>query len=239
MAGYRAAILNFTKGWISPELEARFDLQAYQAGLRVARNVKIRRTGGVAKRMGTRFVTECLGSTARLFPFQFSDEQGYALEYGQAYMRPLALGGMILEDGLKVTAIAQEDNALITTQTTHGYSVGQQVYFTAIPGMVEINDRPLTVTATPSGTTFRVDIDTTNFTPFVATDTGATSPPAALPADPIVPAEADPVPPPDLGTGGVGGYTPPAGDPTTDEGNWYNPYTGDGGLQPGDRPDIP
>jgi hypothetical protein len=68
--------------------------------------------------MGTRFVAECLSSTARLFPFQFSDEQGYALEFGQAYMRPLALGGAVLEEGLKVISITKASTTLIEATST-------------------------------------------------------------------------------------------------------------------------
>jgi hypothetical protein len=217
MAGYRAALLNFSKGEITPELESRFDLQAYQAGLRRARNVKIRRTGGVSKRMGTRFVTECLSNTARLIPFQFSDEQGYALEHGQAYMRPLALGGAVLEDDLKVTAITKAANAQITA-AFHGYSVGDQVYLSsddpATFGMHEILDRWLTVETVVDVDNFTVDIDSTNFTNFGA-DVGTVrvGPPAAPPAPPAVPAPYVRPPRPRVGSGSSGGYTPDP-DPT-------------------------
>jgi hypothetical protein len=201
---YRAALLNFSKGVISPELEARFDLSAYQA-------VKIKRTGGVSKRMGTRFVAEALSSTARLFAFQFNDEQGYALEFGQAYMRPLALGGAVLEDGLKITAITKATNAQITA-AFHGYSVGQQVYLkSADPvtfGMYEILDRWLTVLTVPNANTFTVDINSIAFSTFgsdVGTVNGA--PPAAPPTPPVVPPPATPPVPPIIGSGSGGGYS--------------------------------
>lgn len=208
--GYRAALLSFSKGEISPELEARFDLSAYQAGVRRAYNVKIRRTGGLSKRAGTRFVSEALSSTARLISFQFSDEQGYALELGQAYMRPLALGGAVLEEGLKVTAITQEAQAKITA-AYHAYTVGQQVYLrsedpTAF-GMQEILDRWLTVVAVDSANQFTVDIDSTSFAAF-GVDTGTVrvgAPPAPDP-DPVVPPATTPPPPPTTASGGGGGY---------------------------------
>lgn len=211
MSGYRAALLNFSKGEIAPELEARFDLSAYQVGLRRAENVKIRRTGGVSKRMGTRFVSECLSSTARLFPFQFSDEQGYALEFGQAYMRPLALGGAVLEEGLKITAITKAANAQLTA-AFHGYTVGQQIYIKssdpATFGMHEILDRWLTVLTVPSANTFTVDINSTNFTAF-GSDTGTVrvGVPDPPPVPPPVPAPAPAPPPPTVGSGSGGGYT--------------------------------
>jgi hypothetical protein len=207
---YRAALLNFSKGEIAPEMEARFDLSAYQAGVRRARNVKIMRTGGLAKRMGTRFVSECLSDTARLFQFQFSDEQGYALEFGQAYMRPLAFGGAILEDGLKITAITKAANAKITA-AYHGYLVGQQVYLTsddaATFGMMEILDRWLTVVSVIDANNFTVDIDSTGFSTF-GSDTGTVNagPPAPPPADPPVPPPATPPDEPTVGSGSGGGY---------------------------------
>lgn len=220
---YRAALLNFSKGQISKELEARFDLSAYQVGARLATNVKIRRTGGLSKRMGTRFVAECLSSVARLFPFQFSDEQGYALEFGQAYMRPLALGGAVLEDGLKITAITQAANAKITA-AFHGYSVGEQVYLRssdpATFGMEEILDRWLTILTVPDANNFTVDIDSTGFTPFGA-DVGTVNagPPPGPPAPPVVPPPATPPDPPVVGSGSGGGFD--------SGGNWrgYDPYT--------------
>lgn len=206
----RAALLNFSKGEISPEMEARFDMAAYQVGLRTARNVKIRRMGGVSKRMGTRFVAEALSETGKLFPFQFSDEQGYALEFGQAYMRPLALGGAVLEEGLKVTAITKAANAKITA-AFHGYSVDDQVYLKSENseafGMYEILDRWLTVISVQSASQFTVDIDSTGFSTFgVDTGTVRTGAPAPPPTPPVVPPPATAPPPPTTGTGGGGGY---------------------------------
>jgi hypothetical protein len=208
---YRAALLNFSKGELSPELEGRFDLSAYQVGLRRGRNVKIRRTGGVSKRMGTRYVATSLSSVARLFPFQFSDEQGYALEFGQAYMRPLALGGAILEDGLKITAITKSANAQVTS-AFHGYEVGDQVYLVSDDpetfGMHEILDRWLTIVTVIDDDNFTVDIDSTGFSTF-GSDTGTVrvGAPPAPPAPPVVPPPATPPEPPVVGSGSGGGYT--------------------------------
>lgn len=210
MAGYRAALLNFSKGEISPELEARFDLSAYQAGTRRAENVKIRRTGGLSKRMGTRFVAEALSSTARLFPFQFSDEQGYALEFGQAYMRPLALGGAILEEGLRISAITQEAEAQITVPH-HGFEEGDQVYIRSDNstdfGMYQILDRWLTVVSVIDDDNFTVDIDSSAFAAF-AGDTGTvrTVEPDPVPTPPAVPLPEEDPEPPTVGSGSVGGY---------------------------------
>ena len=207
---YRAALLNFTKGEISPDLESRFDLPAYQAGLRKATNVRIRRTGGVIKRMGTRLVAEALDPDARLVPFQFNDEQAYALEMGQGYMRPFALGGAVLETDYKVQSITKEPQAIIEI-TLHGYSVGDLIYLKSDDpdtfGMVEILDRFLEVVAVPDADHVQVNIDSTNFTTF-GSDVGTVNavPPAAPPPPPVVPPPATPPPPPVVGGSSGGGY---------------------------------
>lgn len=205
---YRAALMNFSKGEIAPELEARFDVSIYNAALRRARNVRIRKQGGVSKRMGLRFVAECLSSTAvRVVPFQFNDEQAYALEFGQAYMRPAALGGVVLEEGLAVTAITKAANAQITA-AFHAYSVGDPVYLQGIEGMVEINDRFLTVQSVIDANNFTVDFDSTNATTFTGSGGGTVrtgAPPAPAPA-PTVPPPLTPAPEPSIGSGSGGSY---------------------------------
>jgi hypothetical protein len=207
MAGYRAAQANFTKGVISPEAEARFELDVYKAAVRWAVNVKVQRTGGLKKRMGTRFVAEALSSSSSLIPFQFSDEQAYALEMAQAKMRPFALGGVVLEDGLKVLGITKAANAVVNVNY-HGYSVGDPVYFSLQQGMVEINDRFLTVTAVPDQHHFAVNFDSTNAGTWVSPDTGInrSGAPAAPPSPPTVPSPATAPTPPPVGTGSAGSY---------------------------------
>jgi hypothetical protein len=165
--------------------------------------------------MGTRFVSECLSGTARLFPFQFSDEQGYALEMGQSYMRPLALGGAVLEDGLKVTAITKAVHAKITA-AYHGYLVGQQVYLKSDNpttfGMYEILDRWLTILTVPDANNFTVNFDSTAAHTF-GTDTGIarTGAPAPPPTPPTVPPPATAPPPPVIGSSSGGGYDADSG----------------------------
>ena len=96
---FRAAKPNFSKGELADDLLGRFDVDAYQAGLKRARNVIIMKYGGITKRPGTRLVAEVHDASApvRLVPFQFSIDQAYVLEMGQYYMRPAALGGIVLD----------------------------------------------------------------------------------------------------------------------------------------------
>jgi hypothetical protein len=205
--GYRAALLNFSKGEISPEVRARFDLSAYQAAAACARNVKIKRTGGLYKRAGTRFVANALSSGSHLVPFQFSDEQAYALEMAQQVLRPLALGGSVLEEGLHITAITRAATAKITA-AYHGYTVGKVIYFAEVTGMVEINDRFLTVLTVVDVNNFTVNFDSRTASDFIA-DTGGTirvAPPTPPTPPPTTPTPTPDPTPPVVGGGGSGRY---------------------------------
>jgi hypothetical protein len=147
---FRTAQPNFSKGEISPELLGRFDVAAYNAGLRRARNVQILKYGGVTKRPGTRFVAEVFDATkpVRLVPFQFSLDQTYALEFGQGYMRPAAGGGMVLEEELAITGATQANPVQISA-ANHAYAAGDQVFLSGIAGMTELNGRTFTGPTSP------------------------------------------------------------------------------------------
>lgn len=202
---FRAALLNFSKGEISPEVEARFDLEVSKAALRKAENVIIRRTGGVRKRPGSRYVATSLSSAPRLYPFQFSDTQAYCLEFANALMRPLAFGGAVLETGLKVTAITNAVTAQVTC-AYHGYSVGDQVWFDSVQGMTGINGRFLNVVTVIDANNFTVNYDSTDDGAFT-TDTGGvvnSAPPSPPPPPPPVPPPPPSPPPPTVGGGGRG-----------------------------------
>lgn len=96
---FRTAQVNFSRGEIAPHLYGRFDVDAWQSGLKTARNVMVLKYGGVCKRPGMQLVAEVLDDAheTRLMPFQFSLTQGYALEWGQNYVSPCAEGGRILD----------------------------------------------------------------------------------------------------------------------------------------------
>lgn len=200
----REGLLNFSKGELADELIARADVASYNAGLKKAFNVVVLKYGGVTKRPGTRLVAKAYGQAdpVRLFPFQFSLTQAYALEFGQGYMRAAANGGLVVETPLKITAITKALNAQVTV-AFHGYSPGQQIYFNDNVGMVEINGMTGTVQTVIDANNFTVDIDSRTFSTFVSSDGAVnTSPPAAPPAPPAVPAPVPPPTPPDLGGGG-------------------------------------
>ncbi|MEO7169345.1 MAG: hypothetical protein ABIY39_03120 [Sphingomonas sp.] len=201
---------NFSKGELAEDLIARVDVAAYATGLRRARNIIILKYGGVTKRPGTRLVAEVYADQGvRLMPFQFSIDQTYALEMGQGYMRPAALGGLLLEE--KLTIISITLGAITTIHTAyHDYAVGDQIYLSGIEGTVELNGRLARILSVSGGNTaggsFTIDVNSTGFTPFTA-DIGGTTrvgTPAPPPPPPPVPPTAPPPPPPVVGGGGGG-----------------------------------
>lgn len=199
----------FAKGEVSPEIEARMDVAAYGSGVRSGLNVYVRKYGGLSKRLGTRFVAEAHDATkpVRLIPFEFSITQTYALELGQGYMRPITVGGMVVEEEVAIQGITAASNAVVHSPF-HGLDVGDEVYLKSGDGEMgdRLNNIIWTVTAVPDADHFAIDARTFGLT-FTSWSGGVTrvSPPPAPPAPPSVPAPVDPPAPPDTGGGGGGG----------------------------------
>lgn len=197
---YRVTQPNFSRGELAPQLYGRFDVDAYAASVRKARNVIVLKYGGLTKRPGTRLVAEVLNASEdnRIIPFQWSLEQAYALEMGQGYMAPCALGGRVLDEELVITGISIASQAVITA-AYHGYLVGQFVYLSGIAGELGdlLNGRTWEVMVVGGANTFTINADTTGLAAFTSatggiTRTGAPTIPTPPPVPPPVP---DPTPP--------------------------------------------
>lgn len=209
---YRQFQPNFSKGEIAPELYGRFDVDAWQAGLKKARNVMVLKYGGITKRPGTFYVAEVLDDSepTRLIPFQFSLTQTYALELGQGYMAPCAFGGRVVETELAITAISAAANAQVTA-AYHGYSVGDVVFLLGIDGEMGdlLNGKYWTVQSVVDTNNFTIDADTTGLT-FTSATGGETrtSAPAPDPTPPTVPTPTPEPTPPQTYPGGGGSWDP-------------------------------
>jgi hypothetical protein len=212
--GINLGQVNFSKGVLAPDLHARVDVTSYNAGLKRGENIVVLKRGGFQNRQGTFFVRELPGP-GRLFPFEYSIDQTYALAFTQGLMESLAYGGAVLEADTKITAITNANPAVVT-MPFHGYSDDDEVYFTGISGMVELNDRMLAVTVIDDDT-FSVPVDSTDWGVFSdSTGTLNAAPPPPSPPPPPVPPPSPPPPPPDTGGGGGTG-TGTVGCPAEDE----------------------
>lgn len=201
MSGFRTAQANFCRGELGPQLYGRFDVDAWGTALRRARNVIVLKYGGLSKRPGTQLVAEVLDPSqpVRLVPFQFSLDQTYALEMGQGYLSPCAMGGRLLEEELAITAISNEEQALVAMDW-HGLAQGDLLYVTGCEGEIGalLNGRAWTVSAVVDASHLRIAADTRDLAPFTACAGGVTrsAPPVAAPAPvvpPVTPAPAPPV----------------------------------------------
>lgn len=208
---FRAGQPNFSRGVLSEHLHGRFDVDAYAAGLKEGSNVIILKYGGLTKRPGTRLVAEVMNGAepTRIIPFQFSLTQTYALEMGQGYMSPCALGGRLLEEELEIVNITNAANAEIEA-AFHDYAVDEKVYLDGIEGELGdlLNGRFWTVMSVVDDAKFTINADTTGLAAFTDAEGGITrvGPPAPPPAPPVVPPPVDPTPPPGVGGGGGGGF---------------------------------
>lgn len=208
---FRQVQPNFSRGELGPQLYGRYDVDAWNAAVRKARNVIVLKYGGLTKRPGTRLVAEVLDASApnRLVPFEFSDEQTYALELGQGYMRPAALGGAVVETELAITGITNAAQAVITA-AFHGYSVGNLVVLTGIAGELGdlLNNRAWNVVSVGGDGTFTIDADTTGLDAFTTAEGGETrtGAPDPDPTPPVVPTPYVPPDEPPVYGGGGGGF---------------------------------
>src|SRR4249920_3810234 len=98
---------NFTSGEISPQMYGRVDTNRYQNGAARIENFVVRTQGGLTKRQGSQHVAETRDSSriSRLIPFEFSDTQNYALEFGNKYIRVHANGHPVLDETYSLSVI--------------------------------------------------------------------------------------------------------------------------------------
>lgn len=109
----------FSSGEVSPDLYGRFDLARLGVAVTTGRNAYVRFTGGLSSRGGSAFVgfSKQTGRTVppRLIPFQFSINQGLALEFGDQYMRVIQNGAFVTESPIAISGITQADPAHVSS----------------------------------------------------------------------------------------------------------------------------
>ena len=124
--------LALNAGELSDLTDGRIDLSKFNTGCEILENARVLRVGGATRRAGMEYVGESMfpnsdgGATARksrVVGFQFSDEQGYAIEFSHLKMRVIQ-GGVIdateyvtpwTEDHIFALQFAQRIDRIIVT----------------------------------------------------------------------------------------------------------------------------
>ena len=120
----------FTIGEVAPALFGRFDVARLHLACSTLRNLYAGYTGGAYSRAGTAFVGFSK-QTGRSFPprlisFQFSINQGLALEFGNFYMRVISDGAFVSD--LQATIVgATNANPLVLTVNGTGAAAASAV----------------------------------------------------------------------------------------------------------------
>ena len=133
--------LSFSKGEVGPDFYGRSDLVAYQTGLKKARNMFVRQTGGIEKRPGTEFVAPCkyADRNTRLIPFIFNADDRYVLEFGHEYIRVFRDDVLLTHPALTISSITRADPCVVTING-HEYENGDWVFITGT-NVADLNGR--------------------------------------------------------------------------------------------------
>jgi hypothetical protein len=133
---------SFVAGELAPSLFGRTDLAKYRLGCSTLRNCFVNYQGGASSRAGLAYIGTCKQPTSAAPPrdirFQFNINQGYALEFGDQYMRIKFDGAYVTESSKNISAVTQANPGVVTA-TSHGYSNGDYVYISGVGGMVELD----------------------------------------------------------------------------------------------------
>jgi hypothetical protein len=151
---------SFASGELTPSLFGHVDLARFHVGAATMRNAFVSYRGGAYSRAGTAFVgfSKQTGRTIppRLIPFQFSINQGLALEFGNFYMRVILNGAYVTEALLFITGITNSNPGVVSVVNT--FSNGDWVFISNVSGMPQINDRTFIVSARTPTTISLTDV---------------------------------------------------------------------------------
>lgn len=91
-------ILSFNAGELSPQIDARSDVEKYGSGCRHLENMIPRIYGGAERRPGTYYIASSYGTSqmVRMIPFIYSSTIAYDLEFGDKYIRAFYNGTVIV-----------------------------------------------------------------------------------------------------------------------------------------------
>lgn len=120
--------VNGSRGELTPLMHGRVDTDFYQAGWHTARNVVLTGYGACARVPGSIYKgqpKEPHNFTA-LLPFEFNEEQVYALEFGDEYVRFWTRDGIVMKDSAPYEVASPYGAAVLGS--LHAVQSGDAVY---------------------------------------------------------------------------------------------------------------
>jgi len=166
----------FSAGEISPKLIGRGDLDKYDLGLALARNVFIDPRGGLSSRPGSIFVDFVKedDKPTKYFPFKFAPalESTYCMLFGHKYIRFIQDGAYVIEPVKTITGLTSATPGVVTA-TAHGYANGDWVKLYDLVGPIELNQQTFVVAGVTTDTfqlqdTFGAPVDTSVYDAYVS-----------------------------------------------------------------------
>jgi len=143
----------FAAGELTPGLFGRVDLAKFHIGAATMRNLFVSYRGGAYSRAGTAFVgySKQTGRTVppRMITFQFSINQGLALEFGNNYMRVVDNGEFVTETPENISMINQALPMQINV--ANNWQAGDWIFVSGVAGMTQVNDQTYVVASATSG----------------------------------------------------------------------------------------
>ena len=115
---------SFAAGTISPRLFGRSDLQKYYQGAEKIENFLVMKHGGITRRPGTQYVSDCFdsGTESRLIPFEINSTDTYIVEIPPNGLTSQKI--RIFREGILLKDSSDAAIEIDISQTTP-YSVGQ------------------------------------------------------------------------------------------------------------------
>ena len=163
-------LATFSRGELTPKLHARTDIQDYAQSLAHCRNFTVMRHGGIRRRPGFIWINNVRDSTeaARIFNFEFSEEQAYALVFNDGRIRFYTLGGEVRRTAQVITGITKANPAVLTYTGADNSANGDRVFISGVVGMTEVNNREFEVANVDTGAnTFELSgVDSTAYTTY-------------------------------------------------------------------------
>ena len=97
MAIQRIHQASFVRGELDPKIASRVDVNAYDQGLKSARNVVTLNQGGIERRPGTVHRADIGSATGRLEPFVFSNNEEYVFLFQNTTLKIYSSNGTLLQ----------------------------------------------------------------------------------------------------------------------------------------------